>query len=194
MMKIRFNLLGSLFILIVLAAFTSCEKSISEEKIGIEKVYIPESISVNTTDNNYSVPSKVNDKVVYGPAQNFLDDDANNKVLVYLGVSKSGKETTESFSVDLMSRPDTINQLITTNGATFLQLPETAYTLPASVTLASGEATTSFNLVIDKPMLKTYAGKKVAVCVALSNPTRYMLNSRASKVIIIIDVDALKLK
>jgi hypothetical protein len=41
--------------------------------------------------------------------------------------------------------------------------------------------------------LKTYAGKKVALCVALASPSRYTLSSTNAKVVIIIDVDALKL-
>lgn len=189
MMKIHLNRLNSLLILLVIATFAACEKDISEEKIGIEKVYIPQSISVNTTDNNYQVPGAVN----YGAAVNFKDDVTNNKVLVYLGVAKSGEQETQAFTVDLSSRADTINQLIT-GGATFVLLPSTAYTLPANVSLAAGQSSVSFNMAIDRTMLKTYAGKKVATCVTLSNPSRYMLNTSASKVIVIIDVNALNLQ
>lgn len=175
--------------LLVVATFTACEKDISKEAIGIEKVYIPEAISASTTNNNYAVPGNIN----YGAAKNFRDDSESNKVQIFLGVSKSGKQTTTPFTVNVISRPDTISQLIT-NGATFLSLPAAAYTLPANVSLAAAQSIASFNLVVDKPTLKTYAGKKVAVCVALSNPTNYMLNANASKVVVIIDVDALKLK
>nr|WP_294897951.1 DUF1735 domain-containing protein [uncultured Pedobacter sp.] len=188
-MRIHFNRLNILFLLLVIATFTACEKSISEIKVGIENVYIPQSISASTTDNNYAVPGNIN----YGAAKNFLDDDANNKVIVYLGVSKSGEQNTEPFSVDVTTKSDTINQLIG-NGATFELLPSTAYTLPANVSLTAGQSSVNFNLSIDKAILKTYAGKKVALCVALSNPTRYMLNTSASKVIVIIDVNALNLK
>lgn len=188
-MKILFNRLNSLFILLVIATFVSCEKDISADKIGIENVYIPQSISGSTSDNNYAVPGSIN----YGAAKNFKDDETANKVLVYLGVSKSGKEDTQAFTVDVSSRADTINQLIT-KGATFVLLPSSAYTLPANVSVAGGQTTANFNMVIDKPTLKTYAGKKVAACVTLSNPSKYTLKDQAKKVIIIIDVNALNLK
>lgn len=188
-MKIFFNRLNSLFILLVIATFVACEKDISEEKVGIENVYIPQSISASTTNNNYAVPGSVN----YGAAKNFKDDEASNKVLVYLGVAKSGKADTQPFTVDLTTRADTINQLIT-GGASFFLLPSTAYTLPANVSLNAGQSSANFNMVIDKPTLKTYAGKKVAVCVTLSNPTKYALDAKTKKVIIIIDVNALNLK
>ena len=136
-----------------------------------------------------TLPGNIN----FGDAKIFEDDDTNNKVNVFLGISKSGKETTEPFTINVSSKPDTINQLIT-QGATFLLLPATAYTLPANVSLAAGQTTAGFNLVINKTTLKTFAGKKVAVCVAISNPTKYMVNAQAGKVVVIIDVNALKLK
>jgi hypothetical protein len=189
MMKIHLNRLNTLLIFLVVAVFTACEKDISENKIGIEKVYIPQSISKSTTDNNYAVPSTLN----FGAAINFKDDVANNKVLVYLGVAKSGKQETQPFTVDLSSRADTINQLIT-GGAGFVLLPATAYTLPASVSLTAGQSSVVFNMVVDRTMLKTFAGKKVAACITLSNPSRYSLDDNAKKVIVIIDVNALNLQ
>ncbi len=172
-----------------MGTFIACEKDISNEKIGIENVYILQSISASTTNNNYAVPGNVN----YGAAKNFKDDETSNKVLVYLGIAKSGKQETSPFTVDVSSRADTINQLVV-NGASFVLLPTTAYTLPANVSLNAGQSSASFNMVIDKPTLKTYAGKKVAVCVSLSNPTKYALNTISKKVIVIIDVNALNLK
>lgn len=188
-MKINFNRLNSLFVLFAIATFTACEKDISEEKVGIENVYIPQSISASTTDNNYAVPGNVS----YGAAKNFKDDEAANKVLVYLGVSKSGEATAQPFTVNIASRADTINQIIA-SGADLKLLPATAYSIPASVSVAAGQSGTSFNMVIDKPTLKTFAGKKVAACITLASPSMYKLNDLTKKVIVIIDVNALLLK
>jgi len=188
-MKIHFNRLNSLFILLIIVTLSACEKDISEEKVGIENVYIPQSISASTSDNNYAVPGNIN----FGAAKIFKDDEVNNKVQIYLGVAKSGTQETQPFTVDISSRADTINQLITA-GSSFVLLPSAAYTLPPNISLAAGQTSASFNMVIDKPTLKAFAGKKVAACVSLSNPTKYTLNARTKKVIIIIDVDALKLK
>lgn len=187
-MKIVLNRLNSLFFLLIIATFVACEKDVSEEKVGIENVYIPQSISASTTNNNYAVPGNVN----FGAAKNFKDDQTNNKVVIYLGIAKSGKADAKPFTVDLTSRADTINQLIG-SGAGFVLLPSSAYTLPNKVDLNAGQSSVEFDLVIDKPTLKTYAGKKVAVCVVLSNSTNYTLNAKANKVIIIIDVNSLNL-
>lgn len=188
-MKILFNKLSILLILFTAVVFTACEKDVSEEKVGVEKVYIPQAFTSATSDNDHEVPGTLN----YGDALNFEVDDANNKVNVFLGVSKSGKQDTQPFTVDIVSKPDTINQLIS-SGKNYFLLPSTAYTLPANVSFAAGQSTVKFNMVIDKTTLKTYAGKKVAACIAISNPTKYVLNAAASKVVVIIDVNALNLK
>lgn len=189
MIRKHYNSIAILLAFFTIATFIGCEKDVSELKVGIENVYIPQSFSVTTSDNNYAVPGGVN----FGDAKNFRDDEANNKLEIFLGVSKSGKETTAPFTVDVTSRPDTINQLVT-NGASFLAVPSATYTLPASVSVDSGQSTAGFSLLVDKNALKNYSGKKVAVCVAISNPTKYSLRLSASQVIVIIDVDALKLK
>lgn len=189
MIRKHYNNVALLFAFFATVTFAGCEKDISELKVGIENVYIPQSFSITTSDNNYAVPGGVN----FGDAKNFSDNEATNKVEIFLGVSKSGKETTAPFTVDVTSRPDTINQLVT-NGANFIALPAVAYTLPASISVESGQSTAGFSLLVDKNALKNYAGQKVAVCVAISNPTKYSLRSSASKVIVIIDVNALKLK
>ncbi|RNL55884.1 DUF1735 domain-containing protein [Pedobacter jejuensis] len=188
-MKNQFNRLNSLLVLLIIATFLSCEKDISEEEVGIENVFIPQSISASTTDNNYAVPGTIN----YGAAKNFKDDEQANKVLIYLGVSKSGKAETQAFTVNITSRTDTINQIIA-GGSNLVLLPTSAFSIPASVSLGAGESTANFNMVIDKPTLKTFAGKKVAACISLANTTRYTLNDKTKKVIVIIDVNALQLK
>src|SRR6476469_4806631 len=137
-MKVLFNRLNILLVLLVAVVFVACEKDVSEEKVGIENVSIPQAFSAGTSDNNYAVPGNIN----FGDAINFKDDETANKVNVFLGVSKSGKESTKSFTVDVVSKPDTINQLIT-KGAPFLLLPANAYTLPTKVSLAAGQTTAS---------------------------------------------------
>jgi len=102
--------------------------------------------------------------------------------------------------VDIETRTDTINTLIA-NGLINLTpstipvviLPETAYTLPSTVTVPAGQYAASFYLTIKLDELKTYVGKKVALCVAIKNPTKYILSTTNDRVIILIDVDALKL-
>jgi hypothetical protein len=158
--------------------------ALTETPVGIELVYIPQSALSGGTNLNYAVPTGL------GTAKNFkVEGDLVN---VLLGVSKSGKADAEAFTVDVSTRSDTINQLIA-GGATFQLLPSSAYTLPQTVTVASGASSANFNLAINKTALKTYAGKKMAVCVVVSNPSLYTLSAKNRQVIVIIDVNALKL-
>ncbi|OAQ40306.1 hypothetical protein A5893_04960 [Pedobacter psychrophilus] len=188
-MKILFNRVNILLFLFAGIAFAACEKDLSEINVGIETISIPQAFSDGTSNNDHAVPGTLN----YGNAVNFKDDDANNKVNVFLGVSKSGEQSTEPFSVDITLRPDTINQLIAA-GKPYLLLPSTAFTIPANITLAAGQTNASFNMVIDKATLKTFAGKQVAACISISNPSKYVLNPLARNVIVIIDVNKLNLK
>ncbi|RYE28367.1 MAG: DUF1735 domain-containing protein [Sphingobacteriaceae bacterium] len=173
-----------------------CDKKDSNTAFGFNYVYMPQATVSGGTNLNYLVPSGL-DTNTY----NYKIDAKNNKVNVYLGVSCSGKVATAGYTVSVTTRSDTIATLISSGAINVapnatkavVLLPNIAYTLPATVTVPAGEYRADFNLAIDLTMLKTYAGKKVALCVMVSNPTNYMLNNTANKVVIIIDVDALKL-
>jgi hypothetical protein len=186
----------AVFVLGASSFLTGCEKVDSKEAFGVTNIFIPQSTQSGNVNLNYLVPSGL-DTNTY----NFKIDTKTNKVNVYLGVNRAGKATPEAYTVNIVTRPDTINQLIA-NGLikvnpnptkTVVLLPASAYTLPATVAVPEGQYMQSFNLAIDLPALKTYAGKKVALCVALAGPTKYALSSTNAKVVIIIDVDALKL-
>lgn len=171
-------------VVLATVALTACEKAESEAPVGIELVYIPQSVLSGGTNLNYPVPTGL------GTAKNFkVEGDVLN---VLLGISKSGKAEAEAFTVDVSTRADTINQLIA-GGETFQLLPSSTYTLPQIVSVESGSNSANFNLAINKTALKTYAGKKMAVCVVISNPTLYSLSAKNRQVIVIIDVNALKL-
>lgn len=180
----------------VIAAAAGCSKSDGAAPFGITKVYIPQSTVSGGVNLNYLVPSGLDTNTF-----NYKIDVKNKKVDVYLGVSRSGKEANEAYTVTVGTRADTINQLIADSlimvnpdqEKTVVLLPASAYTLPATVSVPAGQYQASFNLVIDETMLKSFAGQKVALCVAISNPTKYTLNAANSQVIVIIDVDALNL-
>jgi hypothetical protein len=157
---------------------------------------MPQATITGGSNLNYVVPAG-RDTFTY----NYRIDTKNKVVNIPLGVTRSGKQAGDGFSVTVSSRADTVNTLIG-NGLikvapnatkTVVLLPTTAYTLPSIVSVASGQYLTSFNLSIDIATLKTYAGKKVALCVQISNATAYTINTAISKVIIIIDVDTLNL-
>lgn len=181
--------------MVVSYALVSCEKTDSKAAFGFTRIFIPQSTVSGNVNLNYLVPSGLDTNTF-----NYKIDTKNNKVNVFLGVSRAGTDVNDGYSVNIITRADTINTLIN-NGLikvapnaskTVVLLPTGSYTLPATVAVPSGQYAASFNLSIDITQLKTFAGKKVALCVALASPTKYTLATN-SKVIIIIDVDALHL-
>ena len=132
---------------------------------------------------------------------NFKVDTLGKIVNVFLGVTRSGLDTYRAYSVDVSTRTDTVatliaNGLINPPSTTILPvevLPQSDYNLPTTVSVPDGKYSEGFYLAIKLDALKTYAGKKAALCVVISNPTKYTLSTVNNKVIILIDVDALKL-
>lgn len=193
------RIINQLIILIALMAIifqVGCDKTDSEQAFGYSYIFIPQSNVSGGQNLHYLVPTG-NDSNTY----NFKVDTINNKINVMLGVSRSGLEKYSAYSVDISTRTDTISELIandkinlTASAIPVVLLPQTDYTLPEKVTVPNGKYQASFYLSIDKTALKTYTGKKVALCVTISNPTLYLLNPINDKVIVLINVDALKLK
>jgi hypothetical protein len=197
-MKLKNNLkLTALFVALAgITCLISCDKKDSTGPFGFTNIYIPQATVSGGVNNNYLVPSGL-DTNTY----NYKIDIKNNKVDVFLGVSRSGTQANGAYSVNVTTKPDTINQLIA-NGLlsiggdankTVVLLPSSAYTLPATIAVPQGQNMANFNLVIDEPALKAYAGEKVALCVAITNPTNYTLSPAYNQVIILIDVDSLNL-
>lgn len=188
-MKLQINSGILLMSLLGLMVFIGCEKNDKDLDYGDTKIYISQGLT-SGSNLNYLVP-----KGLDSASRNYTVDAKNNLVNVLLGVFRSGKVSDEAYSVNISTRPDTINTLISSNVLTnTVLLPESVYKLPPSVSVPEGKNGASFYLSMNLSALKTdYAGKKVALAVAISNPSKYTLSTSNSKVIVIIDVNALKL-
>ena len=177
-----------------LISLISCEPKDSDQPYGNTQIYIPQSTVSGGISLTYLVPSGYDTSTF-----NYRIDSLGNKVNVYLGVICSGKQqAVNGYSVTVAVRTDTINQLITngqlkTDAKPIVLLPSSAYSLPSTITVPGGQYASNFYLSIDKTQLKTYAGKKVALCVTIANPSNYTLSTQNNQVIILIDVDALKI-
>ena len=192
-MKFKLNFLALLTCAIACGIFSGCEKAASSVNFGFNYIDIPQSLVSGGSTLNYLVPTGFDNNTF-----NYNIDSVGNKVNVYLGVSCSGKAALDGYSVNITTRTDTVNQLIA-NGLiklgtkTVVLLPSTAYSLPQTVTVPSGQYQGAFYLSINKTMLKTYAGEQVALCVVLASTTHYTLSPTNKQVIIIVDVDSLNL-
>jgi hypothetical protein len=165
----------------------SCEKSAGEEDYGYEKIYIPQSLLAGS-NLNYLVPAGLD-----SASRNYKLDKAQNKYNIILGISKSGKSVSSSFTVDLKARPDTVTTLIANNTITNgVILPESVYSVPSKIEVTEGSTAATFYLSVKAAELKAnYAGKKAVVALEIFNPSNYMLNQKNNKVVVIIDVNAL---
>ena len=198
-MKKHFNTyIAPLLIIVWTTAIlnTGCKKADSSIPYGYTYIYIPQSTVSDGQNIFYPVPTGY-DSLNY----NYAVDTVKKIVNVFLGVNRGGLESATGYTVSLSTNADTVNQLIsaglipnTDSTATSISLlPDSAYSLPATVTVRNGSVSTNFNLAINEQLLKSYANKIVVLCVTLSNPTQYMLSPTNSQVIVTIDVNQLNL-
>lgn len=169
---------------ICIFALSSCAKGDGDKEYGVEKVYIPQSMADGGITNVYNVPSG-DGEYTY----NFSIEDET--VEVYLGVLRSGKQSGEAFTVDVVVNAETTAAQAAELGAEVMA--SNLYTLPSQVKVDAGTNGTTFHLSLNKEGLKAQAGKKLVLCVALANPSRYELSEKAAEVTVFVDVDALKL-
>ena len=120
---------------------------------------------------------------------NFSIGDAT--VEVFLGVLRSGKQSGDAFTVNVVVNDESTAAQATKNKAEVM--PENLYELPSQVKVDAGTNGKTFHLSLDKAALKEYAGKKLVLCIGLASPSRYELSEKASEVTVLVDVDALKL-
>ena len=195
-MKIHVKQVVALVAVMAMIGLVGCEKNDSDTPFGNSVIYIPQATVGNGQNQIYQVPSG-KDKNTF----NFKVDTLGKIVNVFLGVTRSGLDAYNSYSVNVGIRTDTVatliaNGLINPPSTTILPveiLPASAYNLPATVSVPDGQSSAGFYLAIKLDVLKTYTGKKVALCVTISDPTKYSISPVNNKVIILIDVDALKL-
>lgn len=165
-------------------ALASCAKGDGDKDYGVEKVYIPQAMADGGITNVYNVPSGGGEYTY-----NFSVEDET--VEVYLGVLRSGKQSGEAFTVDIVVNSTTTASKAEELGAE--AMPASLYTLPANVKVDAGTNSTLFTLSLKKADLKAQAGKKLVLCVGLANPSAYELSAKGAEVTILVDVDALKL-
>jgi hypothetical protein len=179
MRKIIFAIMS----VISIFALASCAKGDGDKEYGVEKVYIPQAMADGGITNIYNVPSG-------GGEYTYNFSIEEETVEIYLGVLRSGKQSGNAFSVDVL-----VNAVSTEAQAAALgaEVMPAIYTLPTNVKVDAGTNGTTFKLSLNKESLKAQAGKKLVLCIALANPTAYELSPKASEVTVLVDVNALNL-
>lgn len=167
------NILASLLTCLFLACvFSSCnDREYADAEYPDNMVYQPMANEpvwyINeATDENPSMMTP-------GSTKRYILDKANNKFIVPMGVVQSGINL-KSFPVDIYVDHSRINMLIFEGNVLpvgTLPLPESVYTLPASIKV-EGKQATSFNLEIELSALTgANLGKKFAIAVRIDSPS-----------------------
>ena len=189
-MKINFKnrTLHQLMVCLISLLLVSCGVDDSQVNYGYNLIYMPQqSQAINSSSVSYNVPGKEVDPRTF----NYKKNGSNIDVL--LGIECSGKVVNKTFSVDITTKPDTINSLIAagTLGKNVILMPSDMYTLPSHIDVAEGKNQATFSLSIDSVKLKSYSGKKLALAVALNNPTTFSLNAPLSTTIVLVTVNSI---
>ena len=180
MRKIIFSLMS----VICLFALASCAKGDGDKDYGVEKVYIPQSMTDGGITNVYKVPSGEGEYTY-----NYAVEAET--VEVFLGVMRSGKQSGEAFTVDIVVNDEASAAMAAKYGAEVMGAD--LYTLPESVSVDAGSNKKTFHLSLNKAALKAKADTKLVLCVGLANCTAYEISEKAAEVTVLVDVNALKL-
>lgn len=182
--KTPFILLATLLFAIV---FISCEDGDGDADYGFTMLYMPQATASGGLDNNYYVPSGEGEYTY-----NFKVNGGN--VDIILGVLRAGKVSNSPYQVDIISRADTTTQIVQSGIIeNAVVMTESLYTLPGSVSVPGNKSGETFYMSVPVEVLKRpeYAGKKLVMTVAITNPSKYQLNTRKTSTVVIIDTDAL---
>ena len=174
---------------ISLILLISCNDDLSKKEWGHAKIYIPQASILNGgISNDYPVSLKNN------PAtNNFRWNKKTNVLEVVLGVYRSGLESLKAFSVTVSTNTTATHETVSKTNKGYA-LPKDTYSLPSKVDVKDGERQAIFYLSVDlNKIIANYpylATRKLCLTVEISNPTFYELNSKLSKVNVVIDGSA----
>lgn len=184
-----FYIIAALFFAI---GFVACNDGDGDADYGFGYIYMPQATISGGLNNNYYVPSGSGEYTY-----NFKVDLTTNKVKVILGVLRSGDIGNSAYSVDIVSRTDTTNQIIASGAiSNALILPASLYSLPNSVSVSGSESGTSFymEIPIDALKMDQYTDKNLVMTVGLANPTAFQLSPKNTSTVVIINVNSLRTK
>jgi hypothetical protein len=181
------NLKYLIAVFAICSIFLSCEEADSGKEYGFALVYMPQSTMLSGGYNNdYPVPGG------FDRFPNYTYDSVSQSIKVILGVYRSGLQKLEEFTVEVYSDVDTTNQIISDSViANAALLPTDVFSFPSTATVKSGSRETIFYLTIDGAKLNndypSLAGQTLLVTIGIRKPTKYSLNEKLSKTVILIN-------
>lgn len=162
--KLLTAFIGFAFILV------SCEyKDVADADYTVQKLYMPTAVNgIFTIDN---VPQRNEYLPTPGQAYRFTIDQAKNKLIIPLGVYRSGIDRKGQVTAEIASNTDTIIKLIEVSkiSAFTTILPEAKFTIPASVDVADGSEIGTFNMEIDLDYLRSFPDVVFGIGIGISS-------------------------
>jgi hypothetical protein len=148
----------------------SCEyQDVADADYPAPKLYMPAALNgIFTIDD---IPRRVDFLPTPGMAYRFKIDVANNKLIVPLGVYRSGLDRSDNVTADISVNADTVTNLIVASmvpDGTFI-IPSSNYSMPPSIDVPSGADVADFNLEIDLNYLHSFADTVLALGVGISS-------------------------
>lgn len=168
MKKVLYSLIAAAACILSVA----CQKNDGDIDYGNTLIYIPQATVNGGLGNDYVVPSGAAENT-----QNFAVK--NDRVEVFLGVMRSGKEAGQAFTVGIA-----VDQM----GST---MPQSLFTLPSRVSVEAGHNQATFTLSLDKAALSGYKGQVLNLIIKLENPSAYALAQKNTSVNVVVNVDDL---
>jgi hypothetical protein len=172
--------------------FVSCGyKDIADADYPAPKLYMPS--AVNGIFNIDNVPQRVDFLPTPGQAYRFTIDLQKNKLIVPLGVYRSGLDRSGLVTVGIIANSDTITKLIAASKipASTTLLPTSKYTIPTSIDVANGSELGTFNMEIDLDYLRSFSSAVIGIGIGISS-AKLKVNPLLNTTVMVIYTKCLK--
>lgn len=174
----------------------ACDKNDSDTEFGYAYIYMPQATFSKVANNSdYPVPSYSDGSTEQtgNAVANYVIEKSDNdeRIKIVLGVTRSGLQSLEAYTVDIKTDNDTIIKAQAAGLYGNAVLVDTnVYTLPQSLLVAKGERDNHFYLELSKNRLLAdtrYAGKSLILAVKIENASRYEINKELATTIVIVN-------
>ena len=187
--KIAVKLLLSILVTIAVSGCTKYQE-VADAEYPEEKVYMPASVKgiydISVIVNPLQIPTS-------DSAYRYVVDRLNNKLVIPLGVVRSGITKSGEVSVTLSAAEDTVRSLVSGGDLTDADLlPAGNYTFPEKVLIPGNQDFVTFNVLVDLPYVVANADKKLAFAITIREANR-QINDEFKTTIVLIDPSKLKL-
>ena len=177
----KINLIFLFFL--VIALFCSCGyEDVAYDDEVAQQVYLPAAnyspYQVADSTKSYAVPTT-------GKQKRY--SISSGKMIIPLGVYRSGLNSDGNVLVNIQIDTDTLNQMSNAGLLGDMEiLPASQVTLPGSVTINEGKELGSFEMQVDLNFLLSNPGKKFAIAVSISSTDR-KVTPKLKTVLVVID-------